>query len=910
MSTPTTTDVLERLGVPVVVARADDTRVLVANPAARDLLGLAEDAVPQTVLRSVFLDPDPFDDCLLRLARAEPEATTDALVRHSDGTVLPVTVSVGGVYHSGEASVVVSFHDLSPLRRSERRLRMRAELEELLSEISIRFLSKTAEDIEDSLRDALKEVAQVTLAESAVVALWDGQRLASVESWRRDPEQSTAWSHWLAADPASLMEGMRDSGPEVVTSRFDGLPDEMPDSFSLLLVPIRSGHQLHGVLGLEATSPDRSWDRVLRTLETVARIFANVLQRRDAEIRARRNEELLSGISRNVSDAVYRAEMDAGVVYLNRAFARMFGYASETELLSRPGAEIYEDPEIRGDLRRELLEKGAIRNREVRFRRADGSVFWGLLSIVSVEDADGNPRWFDGAITDISDRKRAEEELLAERELLAITLSSIADGVLAVDEDGEIRLANERAGTLIGVSEHRLVGAPLVEHLVLLDPRDERPVDVQKAIAAGSRIRHREALLVDSSDERTWVEWSLSPTGGPDPRSRILVITDLTERRRTEAERLNANKLEAVGLLAGGIAHDFRNILSVIQGNASLARHLPADQLSELVDEIVIASHRAGDLTEQLLTFSRGGAPVKRRLDLAEAIEESVNLARRGSRASFVVEVAPDLDPVEADAGQIHQVFNNLLINALQAMPEGGEVRITARRATREEAADAGLQNRCAVVTVQDQGVGIPHDVLPRIFDPYFTTKGNGTGLGLATTYSIVKRHGGRILVESRPRVGSRFSVLLPAIVRPEARSETEASDPTASIRGTGRLLLVDDEDSVRRATTRMATVLGYRCTAAAEGETALGEYRRARDDGDPYDVVLVDLTIPGGLGGLETAARLRLLDPDVRVVVSSGYSNDPVMSEHRAHGFADVLPKPYTVEQLASVLARVLDDG
>ena len=388
------------------------------------------------------------------------------------------------------------------------------------------------------------------------------------------------------------------------------------------------------------------------------------------------------------------------------------------------------------------------------------------------------------------------------------------------------------------------------------------------------------------------------------------------EQRRAEEDRQKANKLEAVGILAGGIAHDFRNILLVIQGNASLASRilelarradqaLDPEKLRGFLADIEAASVRARDLTEQLLTFSKGGKPVKKTISLLEILRQSVQFALRGSSVVCEPDLAEDLWPVEADAGQINQVLNNLLINAGQAMPDGGKVRLTAENLPRSMAArQTDLDRDTVRIRVIDEGIGISEEDLSRIFDPYFTTKETGSGLGLATVHSIVRKHGGTMRVDSEIGAGSTFSIHLPAcrasrIEAPTADSETRP--------GEGRILVVDDEPAVRKLILGMLEVLGYRAEAATDGAAALELYAAARDGGDPFALVLFDLTIPGGLGGREAMARLLELDPEARGVVASGYSKDPIMANYREHGFADVLKKPFVVDELGRVLARVL---
>lgn len=386
-------------------------------------------------------------------------------------------------------------------------------------------------------------------------------------------------------------------------------------------------------------------------------------------------------------------------------------------------------------------------------------------------------------------------------------------------------------------------------------------------------------------------------------RLEIEVEERMEQLRKVEGELAKSQRLEALGLLAGGIAHDFNNFLTVLLGNLSLLSIAGRSeaQRAEDLDDARGAVLRASKLTQQLLTFSRGGAPVRRAAAVTEVIADSASFVLSGSKVKCELALPPDLRVVEIDADQIHQLLNNLLINAIQAMPGGGTVRIAARNVDRAPAPlPAG---RYVAIAVADQGPGIPEELQERIFDPYFTTKRDGKGIGLASAYSIAKRHDGLLTVDSRPGEGATFTLYLPAswsrIVEPEPSGAVLAP-------GAGRALVMDDEEPVRKVTGAMAEDLGYEVDYAADGDEAVARYRRAMDERRPFDVVIMDLTIPGGMGGQETIRQLLDLDPEVRAIVMSGYSNDPVLANHRDYGFQGRLSKPFRVTDLTRVLARL----
>ncbi len=428
------------------------------------------------------------------------------------------------------------------------------------------------------------------------------------------------------------------------------------------------------------------------------------------------------------------------------------------------------------------------------------------------------------------------------------------------------------------------------------------------ALAAGECSEHQEyrALRKDGTIFPCIVHSSLVIRAGDAVGLRGILI-DISDRKKTEAEILRAQKLESLGILAGGIAHDFNNILTGIMGHLSLAKMKldPKDQLHAWLDEAEKASLHARDLTHQLLTFSRGGAPVKKVIALEPLIRDAATFAVRGTAAKIEMQLESSLSPIEADQGQVVQVINNLIINASQAMPDGGTVRV---RAYNEKGGSGSSACHPAgdfvCIIVDDSGIGIPPEHLPRIFDPYFTTKQTGSGLGLAVVYSIVRNHGGDISVESVLGSGTTFTLCLPAL----SGDNTADSATATTLRcGSGRILVMDDEEIVRATLGALLPELGYEVSLAREGSEAVTLYREALSSGRRFDAVIMDLTIPGGMGGKEAVRELLSIDPLVKAIVSSGYSNDPVMAEFLSHGFSGVVKKPFRTEELSSVLHQVL---
>ncbi|MBN1625659.1 MAG: PAS domain-containing protein [Deltaproteobacteria bacterium] len=382
---------------------------------------------------------------------------------------------------------------------------------------------------------------------------------------------------------------------------------------------------------------------------------------------------------------------------------------------------------------------------------------------------------------------------------------------------------------------------------------------------------------------------------------------DITERKCLEEELINSRKLESIGILAGGIAHDFNNIIAAILGNASLARLEAKDGtgLYRFLKAIEGACGKAQALTKQLLTFSTGGSPVTESIMLEELLTESAKFVLHGTNTVCDFKISKDLWPAAADPGQVSQVIHNLILNADQAMPDGGRIELRAFNVYLKQGEIPLLQaGKYLKIEVEDWGVGIPSNQIAKIFDPYFSTKEQGSGLGLTTVYSIIKKHRGELRVKSVHGKGTTFTIYLPASNQ-EPQTKKEQKDEVVS--GLGRILLMDDDEMILEIGTKMLERLGYQVNQAADGMEAIEQYTLAKSRGNPFKAVIFDLTVPGGMGGVEALKKLKEIDPDVKALVSSGYSTDAAMAEYKKFGFMAVIPKPYGIETLSQVVAKVI---
>jgi PAS domain S-box-containing protein len=519
----------------------------------------------------------------------------------------------------------------------------------------------------------------------------------------------------------------------------------------------------------------------------------------------------------------------------------------------------------------------------------------------------------------------SEAALAAEKEQLAImsarlsvTLRTINNGVVTVDRSGTIILLNEAAQNLAALTPAEATERSLCVMLNGLGFRlEECRTAMHRVLEEGTSVRLRnDTTNAGATDERL-VEVTGTPTRDADGQvaGAVWVLRDITDEALIEHERAKSARLESLGVLAGGLAHDFNNILMGVTGNLSLAQAMIAPDNTALLARLTNATAacaRARGVTNQLLTFSKGGAPVKKTASIRELVTECTRFALSGSPVKPAFDVDPDLRAADVDTGQVGQVVQNLVLNAMQAMPKGGVLEVSLRNANLDEAsipADVPLvPGEYVLISVKDAGTGIPPEVLNRIFDPYFSTKEKGSGLGLAISYSIVRQHGGAITVESEVGVGTCFKVYLPASLA-AATVAPVAPRVEINIRRSGRVLIMDDEDMVAEVAQEMIESLGYTAQRACHGDEAIRMFNEAEQSGQPFDLVTLDLTVPGGMGGAECVKFIREMRADVCILVASGYADDSVLARHKEYGFNGVLAKPFTLSELRRVL-RELEEG
>jgi PAS domain S-box-containing protein len=505
-------------------------------------------------------------------------------------------------------------------------------------------------------------------------------------------------------------------------------------------------------------------------------------------------------------------------------------------------------------------------------------------------------------IRELSERNQGRAALQESARAMSNILENTTDGFFAIDAEWKFTYLNAKAEALLGSSRDELRGCGLLERF---------PEQVGSAFEANYQRVMSEQIPVEfeagDSSGKIWYEVHAYPSNG----GVSVFFRDVSERKKSESERLTTSKLESLGTLAGGIAHDLNNILTVISGNIGLAQiEAPADSGSLLgfLSKAGQAAQHAAHLSSQLLTFSKGGTPLKKVTSVGELLEHSAEFSLYGSNLRTDFDIAVDLWKAEVDAGQIEQVVNSLMLNAREAMPQGGTISVRARNVVLDDKPDAILPaGHYIKIAITDRGPGIPDELLAKIFDPYFTTKATGTGLGLAISHSIVKKHGGLLHLESSSVEGSAFAFYLRASDRKTVAPEVRVTERAFHFNHQ-RVLVMDDEAAIRELTSQLLGTLGYEVTAVSDGLEAVRLYERALRRGEQFQAVILDATVRGGMGGVATIERLRSLDPKVNAIICSGYSDEAALSEFLAYGFRGALPKPFTRSELADALQQTLE--
>ncbi len=656
----------------------------------------------------------------------------------------------------------------------------------------------------------------------------------------------------------------------------------------------------------------------LNDREVLFSVIHDITERKLAELALRESENRYKRITESITDYIFTVRVENGVAVETHHGAGCLAVTGYTEeeffadqfLWLRMVPE--EDRSLILEQAERALNGGNVAGIEHRIVRKDGAVRWVRNSPVVRRDADGTLLSYDGLIQDITERKQAEDKLKKSEQDLKSLLELLPVGVGWSDTNGNIEYVNRNFLELFG---YTLQDIPTIHDWFARaypDPDYRNSIaGIRKNAYAVAQeectsIPPIEAYVAckDGTFKNVIINTQLTSS------RTIEIFTDITERDRIQNEQIKTQKLESLGVLAGGIAHDFNNILTAIAGNISFSQMFlePIHNAYKPLQEAEKASKRAAELAFQLLTFAKGGQPIAKTVSSRKIIEESMSLVLRGSNVKGIVKIPEDLHPLMVDEGQISQVFNNILINAVQAMPDGGTITVSAENIHIDAGNIPSLASGEYVKYIfRDEGCGISADDQKKIFDPYYSTKQGGSGLGLASVHSIVTKHKGHVAVFSELGIGTTFEILLPESEERLQEPSEEQIKSRISKPAECSILVMDDEEMIRDMATAMLGHLGYTITTCADGEEAIALYKSAKEDGRPFTAVIMDLTVPGGMGGKEAAQQILSYDPAAHLLVSSGYSNDPVMANHEEYGFHAAVIKPYKVTELVHALHRVI---
>jgi PAS domain S-box-containing protein len=635
-------------------------------------------------------------------------------------------------------------------------------------------------------------------------------------------------------------------------------------------------------------------------------ICHDVSERRAAEDALRESEARYRAVFDLSTDAIFVSTPEGRVLATNPAFSRLTGWEPDS-LHQRNAGVVWADPGRRADFVHRMAIEGRVLNYPLRILRADGAVRECLASASTRYDEEGEALAFHGIIRDVTEEKRAADALRESEARYRQIFERPTTGKLLVSaRTGEILDANPAACRLYGYARDIFCGLNIAQ--ISVDPPETALSELLRASEDESHVvmTHRTHL----GEPRT-VEVHIGRIQVQAQDVLYLLLFDITRQRRIEEQAQSAQKLEAVGRLAGGVAHDFNNVLTAISGFGRLleAEGWDSEKRAHYLEEIQAATRRAGALTHQLLAFSRRQVMQPETLQMGEVLAEMDGMLRRLLREDVELELrlAADLPAVHADASHLQQIVLNLTLNAREAMPHGGHITLRAAPSVVTElpsgAPEEARPGTYVVLSVEDRGEGIAPGVLDRIFEPFFTTKQEGTGLGLSTVYGVAQQNRGWVSVQSAVGQGSCFSVFLPAAPqaaepKPSARAVVEAPS------GSGTILLVEDEAPVRRVTRRILERKGYEVLDAATPAEGLQIFEERADD---LVLLITDIVLPG-MSGPQMAQRIAARRPDLRVLYMTGYTDNPALLTEVQRPGDGFIAKPFTLEQVAEKVYRMIE--
>ena len=852
-------------GTATCIMESDGTIVLV-NKKFEKLAGYSANEIVNKINWKKFVVPEDYQRMLEqhKLRRKQPEESLKEYeFRFVDvkGKIYDIFLTIDMIPETSRS--VASLSDISGLKRSEKRLRERSE--NLSFAQSLAHIGNYKADVNSGmlyLSDELKKIIGVDL-DLQLFTIQDGFD----KVFRNDLKR-------LKKNIGLSIKEKKQINSEYRIKKTDGTI-RFVDSYN------------HPIFDSEGN------------LKYVLGTVQDITEKKIAQQRLQESQNRLLLLVENMPVMLNAFDSDGNIVLWNRECEEVTGY-SKKEIIGNPNAFELIYPTFGSDEISNIDGRNVIQS-EQQMQHKDGTVktvIWTDMS--EIVPISGWSKWAVGI--NISERKAAEQKLVMSENNLRTLFNAMTDLVFELDYDGTYINIAPTSPELLYYPSEKLIGKKVQK--ILPKKIGIKFYECIKDSIDENKVKSLEYFL-EMKGKNIWFEARFTPKTS---NSVLAIVRDISEKKEIEKALIRVEKLESIGTLAGGIAHDFNNVLTGLYGNISLALiKLQKDSKPyAYLKEAEKSMNRATLLTNQLLTFSKGGDPKVESVSLKKLVEDIVRFDLVGSNILPVFDISDDLWIAEVDKGQMQQVFSNLTINAKQAMPDGGFININLEN---EEISDSrlGLENgKYIKATFQDSGAGIDKSHLTKIFDPYFTTKKAGNGLGLATIFSIIEKHSGAITVTSEVGMGTIFTIYLPATDKESEPEITQDIEFTTSGK-TANVLVMDDEKIVREVCSMMLETLGYTPIAVSEGKSLLDMYKRKMNTSEAFDLVILDLTIPGGMGGEETIKHLLKLDPNAKCIVSSGYYDNPVMANYKSYGFKSVVSKPYTVLKLDKTIQEVL---
>lgn len=642
-------------------------------------------------------------------------------------------------------------------------------------------------------------------------------------------------------------------------------------------------------------------------------VFAqNITERKLKDEEIARVQQQQKAILDTIPDIAWLKDKNGIFLAANEAYAALCGHPVD----SIPGCTEYdlwpeELAKQHTDSEQDILVTGECQRNEGQIFMENGDDIWIETIIMPIIDEEGILIGTAGIGREMTDRKKAENELRAQRDHTEQIIHNSPAIICSTDAHGITTLVNPAGEEITGYTHEELVGKSWWK-TCYPDMTNDQFGEFIEQLKTGP-IRNYEMELTAKNGKKRIILWNytLKYSSSNTIQEIIGFGNDITERREIEEELMRGRKLDSLAVLAGGIAHDFNNALTSVLGYISLSK---LDMKPETLSKAEAGALRAKTLSEKLLTFSRGGAPIIRDASITDVVNDAIHAISRFENVTVECTMPETLSAACIDKGQMRQVIVNILTNAVEAMPDGGKISVSAVEILLMDGEFPELSEGAYIkLSIADQGTGIAEENLPKIFDPFFTTKQNASGLGLSSSYSIIKKHHGLLTVKSTFSIGTIADIYIPCAVRSAQEPETPVAVEVTQPKTTGKqkhILVMDDEAMIRELLKQALEHLGYNVEVASDGKEAVESYKKSYSTENPFDAVIMDLTVPGGMGGKDAFAEILKFDPTVTGIVASGYSKDPVMSNYHDYGFKAVIPKPFKINDLQDVVSLLVNSA